>query len=89
MHKRTIADKMRTKWERGLLFRMKIKAKKEMFEKTRIVCGLSQRELARRSGLSHAYISLIERGDKTIGPAAAKRLSEALDKPMEVLFQIE
>ena len=68
---------------------MKIIAKKQVFERSRIVSGLSQRELARRSGLSHAYVSMIERGDKTLGPAAAKRLSEALDKSMEELFCIE
>lgn len=80
---------MRTGWERRLHDRMKITVRKDIFVKTRIVCGLSQRELARRSGISHAYVSLIESGTKAVGPATAKRLSEAMDRPMEELFLIE
>jgi len=67
---------------------MKIIAIKEVFIRTRITHGFSQRELARRAKLSHSYVSLIERGDKAIGPASAKRLSEALQIPMDQLFQI-
>lgn len=68
---------------------MKIIAQTEVFVKSRIVNGYSQRELARRSGLSYGYISMIERGEKSVGPAAAKKLSELLDKPVEELFRIE
>ena len=68
---------------------MKIVAKKDILIRSRIIKGLSQRELARRSELSHAYISLIERGEKSVGPAAAKRLCELLDKEMDELFIIE
>ena len=57
--------------------------------KSRIVKGLSQRELARQSSLSHAYVSMIERGEKSVGPAAAKRLCELLDKSIDELFLIE
>lgn len=86
---------MRTKWgtENGRKKererRMKIIAQTEVFVKSRIVNGYSQRELARRSGLSYGYISMIERGEKSVGPAAAKKLSELLDKPVEELFRIE
>jgi putative transcriptional regulator len=68
---------------------MKIIAIPSVFSKTRILKGLTQRELARQVGLSHAYISLLERSVKSVGPAAAKKLSEVLDKPMEELFTFE
>lgn len=68
---------------------MKIYAKSEVFIKCRILKGLTQRELAKQSGLSHAYISLIERSIKSVGPATAKKLSELLDKDAEDLFLIK
>jgi putative transcriptional regulator len=68
---------------------MRIIAHSQVFMKARIVNGLSQRELAKRSGLSNAYISMIERGEKSVGPGTAKRLSELLDKHVEELFRIE
>lgn len=68
---------------------MKIIVRSEIFSKSRILKGLSQRELARQTGLSHAYISLMERSIKSIGPAAAKRISIVLDVPMEELFLIK
>ncbi len=68
---------------------MKIIAKRDIFTRSRIIKGLSQRELARRSDLSHAYISMIERGEKSVGPATAKRLCELLEKQVEELFNIE
>ncbi|MEX2414518.1 MAG: helix-turn-helix transcriptional regulator [Paenibacillaceae bacterium] len=68
---------------------MKILAKRDIFTRSRIIKGLSQRELARRSDLSHAYISMIERGEKSVGPATAKRLCELLEKQVEDLFNIE
>lgn len=67
---------------------MKIVAKPDTFARARILKGYSQRELAKRAGLSHAYVSMLERSMKSIGPAAAKRLSEALEVPMETLFTI-
>lgn len=69
--------------------RLKIHAKTEVFMKCRILKGLTQRELAKQSGLSHAYISMIERSVKSVGPAAAKKLSELLEKDAEDLFKIE
>jgi transcriptional regulator with XRE-family HTH domain len=68
---------------------MKIKTKSNAFMKARIVKGMSQRDLARQSGLSPSYISLLERSVKTVGPATAKKLSELLDQPLEALFIIE
>ncbi|WP_052339701.1 helix-turn-helix domain-containing protein [Gorillibacterium massiliense] len=66
----------------------KIYVNPETFIRLRILKGMSQRELARQSQLSNAYISLLERSMKTIGPAAAKKLSDALETPMDELFHI-
>ncbi|KQX47182.1 helix-turn-helix domain-containing protein [Paenibacillus sp. LMG 31458] len=68
---------------------MKILAKTDVFIKARVIKGYSQRELAKHSGLSHAYISLLERSIKSVGPSTAKKLSDLLDKDLEELFLIE
>jgi len=73
----------------GDLEKMKITTKSSAFVKARIVKGLSQKELAKQSGLSCSYISLLERSVKPVGPATAKRLSELLGQPLESLFFIE
>ncbi len=41
--------------------------------------GLTQKELAARSGVLQAHISLMERGKMTIGATRAKRLGKALN----------
>lgn len=68
---------------------MKIRAKTNAIVRARIVKGFTQRDLARLSGLSFAYISLLERAVKPVGPSTAKKLSELLEQPMEELFSIE
>jgi transcriptional regulator with XRE-family HTH domain len=68
---------------------MRIYAKADIFAKSRITKGYSQRELAKRAGLSHAYISLIESRQKNVGPAAAKRICDLLERDVEELFVIE
>ncbi|MDQ0897314.1 helix-turn-helix transcriptional regulator [Paenibacillus sp. TAF58] len=68
---------------------IKILAKTDVFIKARVIKGYSQRELAKHSGLSHAYISLLERSIKSVGPSTAKKLSDLLDKDLEELFLIE
>lgn len=65
---------------------MRIYAKSDVFVRARALKGYTQRDLSRLSGLSHAYISLIERTRKSVGPGTAKRLSELLDKDPEDLF---
>ena len=76
-------------WKKWGLDRLKIYAKTDVFIKCRILKGFTQRELAKKTGLSHAYISMIERSVKSVGPAAAKKLSELLEKDAEDLFKIE
>lgn len=68
---------------------MKIIARKETFIRARVLQGMTQRELANKCGLSYAYISLLERSVKPVGPGTAKKLSEVLNRPMEELFIIE
>lgn len=68
---------------------MKIIARPHYFARTRIMKGLSQRELARQAGLSHTYISMLERSMKSVGPKSAKKLSDVLEVPMEELFIIK
>lgn len=41
--------------------------------------GISQRKLALRSGLSHGYISLIEKGDRQPTVETIRVLAEVLD----------
>jgi putative transcriptional regulator len=67
---------------------VKITANTNEFVKARIWKGFSQRELAKRSGLSCAYISLLERSVRSVGPSTAKKLSELLEKPVDQLFDI-
>ncbi|MFS0837640.1 helix-turn-helix domain-containing protein [Paenibacillus sp. 1P03SA] len=68
---------------------MRIIAKSDEFIRRRMTLGLTQRELAKQTGLSHAYISLLERSMKSVGPGAAKRLSIVLGKQVEELFHIQ
>ncbi|MCY9694750.1 helix-turn-helix domain-containing protein [Paenibacillus alginolyticus] len=68
---------------------IKILAKTDVFIKARVIKGYSQRELAKHSGLSHAYISLLERSIKSVGPSTAKKLCDLLEKDLEELFLIE
>ncbi|MBP1965266.1 helix-turn-helix transcriptional regulator [Paenibacillus aceris] len=68
---------------------MRIRAKTDAFMKARIIKGFSQRELAKHSGLSHSYISLLERSHKSVGPATAKKLCDLLGKDFEDVFRIE
>ncbi|WP_159887164.1 helix-turn-helix domain-containing protein [Paenibacillus puerhi] len=68
---------------------MRIIAKPKAVTKARIVKGMTQRELADSTGISYAYISLLERSLKTIGPGTAKRLAEVLERPFDELFELQ
>lgn len=54
----------------------------------RIKAGLSQRSLAKRSGLSSAYVSQLESGNRTPSPKVAKLLCESLGVQFDELFEI-
>jgi ribosome-binding protein aMBF1 (putative translation factor) len=55
------------------------------FRDARVACGLSQRELAERSGVRQADISRIERGAGNPTEATLQRLASALDKRLELV----
>jgi DNA-binding XRE family transcriptional regulator len=48
--------------------------------------GLTQKQLAERSGIPQAHISLMERGKATIGITRAKRLGKALNTGYKVFL---
>lgn len=48
--------------------------------------GLIQKELAARSGIPQAHISLMERGKMTIGVRRAKRLGDALNTGYKIFL---
>lgn len=55
----------------------------------RVLAGLSQAELARRSGVSQGHISELEKGDKKASPATIKKLADALAVPMPALISVD
>ena len=50
--------------------------------------GFSQIELAKRSGVSQAFISQIEKGEKVPTVFIAKRLAMALDKTVDEMIVV-
>ena len=54
------------------------------FQDARNTLGLSQRELAERSGVRQADISRIERGTGNPTEATLQRLAEALDRRLQL-----
>ena len=51
--------------------------------------GISQEELAERSGLHRNYIGGIERGERNVGVKALFRISTALNLPTSKLFETD
>lgn len=49
--------------------------------------GLSQEELAERSGMHRTYISSLERGHRNVGIDNVLLLARALDVPTATLFE--
>ncbi|MFD1674806.1 helix-turn-helix domain-containing protein [Alicyclobacillus fodiniaquatilis] len=60
----------------------------EAFTRARILKGLSQRELARLTQYSIAYVSQLERGHRNPSPHAAQQFCLVLDKPFDALFYL-
>jgi transcriptional regulator with XRE-family HTH domain len=53
----------------------------------RIILGISQRELAKRSGLHRTYISDLERGARNPSIQSIEKLAHALQVSVAKLFQ--
>jgi ribosome-binding protein aMBF1 (putative translation factor) len=54
--------------------------------KARTAAGLSQRQLARRAGISSAYLSNVEQGRRAVSSDFLVRVAYYLDVPVESLF---
>lgn len=50
--------------------------------------GLSQREAARKAGISHAYLSAILRGDRDISCNFCFAMAKALNEPVWKILQL-
>jgi transcriptional regulator with XRE-family HTH domain len=48
--------------------------------------GLTQEQLAEKSGLHNTYIGQIERGEKNVTVKNIYKIAEALNVPLDVLF---
>lgn len=49
--------------------------------------GLSQEELAEKSGLHYTYIGQLERGEKNATIESIEKVACALELPLEILFE--
>lgn len=49
--------------------------------------GLSQEELAEKSGLHNTYIGQLERGEKNATLESIEKVAGALELPLEILFE--
>ncbi len=56
---------------------------------TRLKKGFSQRELARKSGLSSAYMCQLEKGNRDIGVSKLIKISQALEVSVNYLLDIK
>jgi transcriptional regulator with XRE-family HTH domain len=54
---------------------------------TRTAIGVSQEELALRSGIDRSYLGAIERGDQNPGLIHLVRIAEALDTSVSALMK--
>ena len=59
----------------------------EKLKKIRKEKKITQAELARKSGLSKTYISLIERGNQGVRVDTLNKIATALEVPFEELYQ--
>jgi transcriptional regulator with XRE-family HTH domain len=52
----------------------------------RLTKGIRAKDLARRVGVTPAYISLLERGNRTPSKEVKRRIAKALNFPMKALW---
>ena len=60
----------------------------EAIKKARSVLGISQEELAKRSGLHRTYVSDIERGARNPTVGSIQKIAQALQVPVAKLFEV-
>lgn len=65
---------------------MPVTVRKEELIKCRIMAGYSQRGLAKAAGISGAYLSQLESGDRNPSPKTAKKIAETLGVGFSDLF---
>jgi transcriptional regulator with XRE-family HTH domain len=58
----------------------------ERVRQLRVAAGLSQEQLADRSGLHRTYIGGVERGERNVGLLNVYAIAAALREPVENLF---
>ena len=58
----------------------------ERVRQLRVAAGLSQEQLADRSGLHRTYIGGVERGERNVGLLNVYAIAAALREPVESLF---
>jgi transcriptional regulator with XRE-family HTH domain len=60
----------------------------EAIKRHRAILGISQEELARRSGLQRTYISDLERGTRNPSVGSIQKIAHALQVPVAKLFEL-
>jgi transcriptional regulator with XRE-family HTH domain len=60
----------------------------EAIRRERAALGISQHELARRSGLHRTYVSDLERGARNPSIGSIQKIAQALAVPVSKLFEI-
>ena len=86
---------MRTEWARVSPEVREYKAIQTSFRtglgaairRERVALGISQEELAKRSGLQRTYISDLERGTRNPSVGSIQRIAQALGVPVAKLFE--
>ncbi|PWK07045.1 tetratricopeptide repeat protein [Tumebacillus permanentifrigoris] len=64
-----------------------IRAKPELVN-VRVLAGFSQRDLARKTGLSSPFLSQLEKGIRNAGPHSAKKICDTLEVDFEDVFEL-
>jgi len=70
--------------EKGILIKFGIKVREK-----RLAHGLSQEELANRSGVHRTYIGMIERAEKNITLKNIEKIAKALDISIDELMKFD
>ena len=94
MYKRQIYEKLADKYrKKGMVFRKEALVREPLCESTgkkvaaiRREQGLSQKELAKKIGISQQLISRVEKGGENISLGTLTNIARALNKTIEIDF---